>query len=140
MEYFQDLALNMINFLIPFLLGSLIFFSAVVAPTTFVKLDKQSARKFIRGIFPKLYLWSLIISMILTIMTIFYSLFLAFILLIVSFGFFFSRQYLVKWINSASDSSNKVEKQIRRFKFLHTISVLIFTTQIVLLLIVNYYI
>ena len=63
LEY-QNLSLQIINFLIPFLVGSLIFFSIVVAPNVFVSLDQKSARKFIRSIFPKLYLYAFLIRAI----------------------------------------------------------------------------
>ena len=32
-------------FLIPFLIGSLVFFSSIVAPNTFMSLDEKNARK-----------------------------------------------------------------------------------------------
>ena len=51
-----------VKFLIPFLIGSSIFFAAVVAPNSFKNLDEKNARKFIRSIFPKLYLWSAVLS------------------------------------------------------------------------------
>ena len=67
------------KFLIPFLLGGLIFFSALVAPNVFSSLDEKNARVFLRGIFPKLYLYSgifsLFISLILFLSIIFYLLF-----------------------------------------------------------------
>ena len=49
--------LILVKFLIPFLLGGLIFFSALVAPNVFKSLDEKNARLFLRGIFPKLYLY-----------------------------------------------------------------------------------
>ena len=134
MENFLLISNHVIKFLLPFLIGSLIFFSAIIAPNTFLVLDDKNARKFIRSIFPKLYLWSLVICLILTFMMFFNNKFYGFVLLIVSFGFFFSRQYLTKWINNVSDLKNKKEIDEKRFKKLHKLSVFIFLSQIVCLL------
>lgn len=134
MENFLLLSNHVIKFLLPFLIGSLIFFSAIIAPNTFLVLDDKNARKFIRSIFPKLYLWSLVICLILTFMMFFNNKFYGFVLLIVSFGFFFSRQYLTKWINNVSDLKNKKEIDEKRFKKLHKLSVFIFLSQIVCML------
>ena len=134
MENFLLISNHVIKFLLPFLVGSLIFFSAIIAPNTFLVLDDKNARKFIRSIFPKLYLWSLVICLILTLLMFFNNKFFGFVLLIVSFGFFFSRQYLTKWINNASDLKNKKEIDEKRFKKLHKLSVFIFLSQIVCLL------
>ena len=54
-------------FLIPFLIGSLVFFSAVVAPNTFKSLDEKNARLFIRNLFPKLYSYAAVLSLIISI-------------------------------------------------------------------------
>ena len=134
MENYLLISNHVIKFLLPFLIGSLIFFSAIIAPNTFLVLDDKNARKFIRSIFPKLYLWSLVICLILTFMMFFNNKFYGFVLLIVSFGFFFSRQYLTKWINNVSDLKNKKEIDEKRFKKLHKLSVFIFLSQIVCLL------
>ncbi len=134
MENYLLISNHVIKFLLPFLIGSLIFFSAIIAPNTFLVLDDKNARKFIRSIFPKLYLWSLVICLILTLLMFFNNKFYGFVLLIVSFGFFFSRQYLTKWINNASDLKNKKEIDEKRFKKLHKLSVFIFLSQIVCLL------
>ena len=134
MENYLLISNHVIKFLLPFLIGSLIFFSAIIAPNTFLVLDDKNARKFIRSIFPKLYLWSLVICLILTLLMFFNNKFYGFVLLIVSFGFFFSRQYLTKWINDVSDLKNKKEIDEKRFKKLHKLSVFIFLSQIVCLL------
>ena len=129
-----------VKFSIPFLLGSLIFFSVIVAPTTFMNLDQKNARKFIRNIFPKLYLWAHIISLIISLLILSFDLILGAIVLLVSFGFLFSRQYLVKWINEVSDTKLKNKQQQKKFKLLHTISVMIFISQIICLSIIYFYV
>ena len=137
LEY-QDLSIEIINFLIPFLIGSLIFFSLVVAPNVFISLDQKSARKFIRNIFPKLYLWSFLLSMIVTLSIIYHGIIYSMIFLIISSGFLFSRLFLVKWINEVSDIKQKTKNQIKKFKFLHSLSVFIFITQIISMAIIYF--
>ena len=137
LEY-QNLSLQIINFLIPFLVGSLIFFSVVVAPNVFISLDQKSARKFIRSIFPKLYLYSFFISITIALLVIYHETIYSLIFLMVSFGFLFSKIFLVKWINDVSDVKQKTSQQIKKFKILHSLSVLIFITQIVCMIIVYF--
>ena len=137
LEY-QNLSLQIINFLIPFLVGSLIFFSTVVAPNVFISLDQKSARKFIRSIFPKLYLYSFFISITIALLVIYHETTYSLIFLMVSFGFLFSKIFLVKWINDVSDVKQKTSQQIKKFKILHSLSVLIFITQIVCMTIVYF--
>lgn len=136
----QNIALTMVKFSIPFLVGSLIFFSAIVAPTTFINLDQKNARKFIRNIFPKLYMWAHLLSLIIALLLIFYDFILGAITLMVSFGFLFSRQYLVKWINAISDVKIKNKQQQKRFNLLHSLSVMIFISQIICLSVIYFYV
>ena len=119
------------KFLIPFLLGGLVFFSALVAPNVFSSLDEKNARVFLRGIFPKLYLYAGILSLIVSLILFFINNFLSFIFIIITIGYFYSRQFLMFKINDASDQKNQKE-----FKKLHRFSVLIFIVQILLMILI----
>ena len=138
MSEYQNLILVTINFLVPFLIGSLIFFSIVVAPNVFISLDQKNARKFIRSIFPKLYLWAFLISITITLLIFSHGIIYSVIFLVISSGFLFSRLFLVKWINEVSDLKEKTSKQIKKFKTLHSLSVLIFISQIICMAIVYF--
>ena len=138
MENYLIFSTSIIKFVLPFLIGSLVFFSTIIAPNTFINLDTKNARKFIRSTFPKLYLWSLIISLILTILMLFIDVLFGVVLFFVSFGFFFSRQYLTRWINEASDLSTKSKNQKKKFNRLHTLSVSIFISQILCLTVISF--
>ena len=120
-----------VKFLIPFLLGSLIFFSALVAPNVFKSLDEKNARLFIRSIFPKLYLYSGVLGLSISLTLLFINSFLSFIFFMITLGYFYSRQFLMVKINNASDQKNEKE-----FKKLHRFSVLIFITQILLMILI----
>ncbi len=123
--------LNLTKFLIPLLLGGLIFFSALVAPSVFTSLDEKNARVFLRNIFPKLYLFAGIFSLFISLILFFINNFLSFIYFIITIGYFYSRQFLMIKINEASDQKNQKE-----FKKLHRFSVLIFIVQILLMLLI----
>ena len=119
------------KFLIPFLLGGLIFFSMLVAPNVFSSLDEKNARVFLRGIFPKLYLYAGVLSLFVSLILFFINNYLSFIFFIITIGYFYSRQFLMLKINEASDQKNQKE-----FKKLHRFSVLIFIVQILLMILI----
>ena len=117
------------NILLSSLLGSMIFFSVIVAPNVFVTLDSKNSRKFIRSIFPKLYLWGLAISFVCCLILYKYSLKLFVLCSVIFLGFLISKQILVPSINQASDNNKK-----KKFRLLHNLSVIIFITQILLII------
>ena len=53
----MDMALTIMGlFATALLFGSMVFFSAVMAPLVFTKLDAETAGRFIRQVFPWYYL------------------------------------------------------------------------------------
>ena len=111
-------------------LGIMIFFSFVVAPVTFKFLDEQNSRRFIRGIFPYYYILNLLFS--LTIVFLFayiknYSISF-FLIIAVCILFFISNFLLMPLINKFRDN-----KEDKKFKISHFISVLINFIQIIFL-------
>ena len=106
--------------------GSMVFFSAVVAPIAFIKLDKEVAGQFIRGIFPWYYLLIGIFSLIAVVSLAFDKSNAATLMAIVLIGALISRQMLMPNINKqrelhlAGDIDAKT-----RFDRLHRFSVLI---------------
>ena len=117
------------------ILGIMIFFSFVVAPVTFTSLDEDSARKFIRRIFPYYYNVNLVLSVIVTLFYIFnkYYKFNFFLILIVGILFAVSSFILMPLINKYRD-----ENQDKKFKYSHFFSVVINFVQIILLTIIIY--
>ena len=117
-------------YLTAMVLGIMLFFSFVIAPVVFTTLDEDNARKFIRRIFPFYYNVNLGISFIVLITFIFLSkmgvdfyLILAIIVL-----FAISNFLLMPLINKYRD-----EKQDKKFKYSHFLSVLINFIQMVCL-------
>ena len=108
------------------IVGMVVFQSAIIAPTIFVTLDEQNAGKIIRKIFPRLFKLIVLISLIMTINSFIIgnSSFLkmiyvsTFILMAINF-------LIIPTTNKSRDEGND-----KKFKFLHTISVL--TTMLIL--------
>lgn len=107
-------------FLISIWVGSIIFFSAIIAPTVFKALDEKNAGIFLRAFFPKYYIFGIILGFIALILgikamsLILVSMVLAMILLsIIS-------RLMIPVINAARDMGVEGES---RFKKLHTLSV-----------------
>ena len=123
-EILNDLSI----FLIPFLIGSLVFFSSIVAPNTFINLDEKSARKFIRTLFPKIYTYAAILSLLISIFLLKVEVFYSFVFFVISIGYIYSKFFLMKKINDASDM-----KDDNKFKILHRFSVIIFILQLILM-------
>ena len=120
-------------YLTAIILGAMIFFSFVVAPTTFKLLNEENSRKFIRGIFPFYYLLNLTLSFIASIL--FFSnqyLSTDFLLMVsVSVLFAISNFILMPMINKFRDNNED-----KKFKISHFISVIINFIQLIFLVII----
>ena len=115
------------------ILGIMLFFSFVVAPVTFTALNEENARKFIRKIFPYYYTVNLAISVLVLILFIILKFFSLNFYLILSVAVLFavSNFVLMPLINKFRD-----EKQDKKFKQSHFISVVINFAQMILLVII----
>ena len=118
-------------YLTAMILGIMLFFSFVIAPVVFTTLDEDNARKFIRRIFPFYYNVNLGLSLIVLLTFLFLSkLGIDFyIILAITLLFATSNYLLMPLINKYRD-----EKQDKKFKYSHFISVVINFIQMVLLI------
>lgn len=116
---------DLILVLVSIWIGSIIFFSAIIAPTVFKVLDEKSAGLFLRAFFPKYYIFGLIIGG-LSLMLIFLlnialnTMLLA--LLLVMMALTVTSKLMIPVINAARDMG---EEGVSRFKKLHTMSVML---------------
>jgi hypothetical protein len=119
------MSLDLILVLVSIWVGSIIFFSAIIAPTVFKVLDEKSAGLFLRAFFPKYYIFGLIIG-VLSLILIFLlnipvnTMLLA--LLIVMIALTVTSKLMIPVINTARDMG---ETGASRFKKLHTMSVML---------------
>ncbi len=120
-------------YLASIILGIMLFFSFVVAPVTFIALNEENARKFIRKIFPYYYNVNLAVSILILILFIILKIFSLNFYLILSVAVLFavSNFVLMPLINKFRD-----EKQDKKFKQIHFISVVINFVQMILLVII----
>ena len=134
----------LINFFIAILLGSMIFFMAVVSPSVFATLSTNASSKFLRTIFPRMFLFGFIIAILSLIFSFISGNILNSILLIVvAISFIINRNYLTPKINDFSDKELEGDqKASSNFKYMHLLSVLLFVLNFIILLgiiILNYF-
>ena len=117
-------------YLTAMILGIMLFFSFVIAPVVFTTLDEGNARKFIRRIFPSYYNVNLAISFIVLLLFLFLSKLGVdfYLILFITILFAISNYLLMPLINKYRD-----EKQDKKFKYSHFISVVINFVQIICL-------
>ena len=117
-------------YLTAMILGIMLFFSFVIAPVVFTTLDEDNARKFIRRIFPFYYNINLGISFIVLLTFLFLSkLGIDFYLILaITILFATSNYLLMPLINKYRD-----EKEDKKFKYSHFISVVINFVQMICL-------
>ena len=120
-------------YLTSMILGIMLFFSFVIAPVVFTTLDENNARKFIRRIFPFYYNVNLGVSFIVLITFILSSKIGVdfYIILAITVLFATSNYLLMPLINKYKD-----EKQEKKFKYSHFLSVLINFVQMICLVFV----
>ena len=117
-------------YLTAMILGIKLFFSFVIAPVVFTTLDEDNARKFIRRIFPFYYNVNLAISFIVLLIFLFLSKLGVdfYLILMITILFATSNYLLMPLINKYRD-----EKQDKKFKYSHFISVVINFVQMICL-------
>ena len=117
-------------YLIAMILGIMLFFSFVIAPVVFTTLDEDNARKFIRRIFPFYYNVNLAISFVILLIFLFLSKLGVdfYLILLITILFATSNYLLMPLINKYRD-----EKQDKKFKYSHFISVVINFVQMICL-------
>lgn len=120
------------------LLGSMLFFVAIIAPSIFKALDSDNALKLTRAIFPRFYLWGIGLSMAAIISAAITGSKLFFPLLIIVAGFIYSRQILSPKIIRAKDQlmASKSQGDETTYKSLHKKSVMINVIQMLLLVLI----
>ncbi len=116
------------------LIGFMMFFVIVVSPVVFKTLSQDEAARFLRAVFPRLFLVGLFSSLAMVMLSLFgEEQNLILISSMSSAGFAVNYFILTPKINKARDEllagDEKMEKQ---FKIFHLLSVLIFVAQICL--------
>ena len=127
--------LDVISYLNSILLGSMLFFVIIVSPTVFTSLSSDQASKFLRIIFPRLFLFGLILSLVTTLVYYISTIYIETILaLMSSILFYLNRNLLTPMINYHRDKEIEGDiKSKKYFKLLHLLSVLFFVMSFIIL-------
>ena len=119
---------NLVQNLIAISLGTMIFFSFIVAPIIFKVLDAVNAGKFVRKIFPFYYMINLIILSLVVILFIYNSQINIdfYLVLILALLFAFLLFILMPMINKFKDNNED-----KKFDFSHKFSVILNFVQMI---------
>ena len=124
------------------IIGFMIFFMSIVTPAVFKSLDEQQAGKFLRIIFPRMFIYGFILSLLASLSALFAELSMYWSLsLITAFLFLINAYIITPRINTYRDLQlNGDESAVKMFKALHFFSVLIFIIQLLIsiFLIISY--
>ena len=123
-------------FLVTILIGSMIFFMAVVSPSVFATLSTNASSKFLRTIFPRMFLFGFIIAILSLVLCYISSNILnSILLIIVAMSFIINRNYLTPKINDFRDRELEGDKKASSsFKNMHLLSVLLFVLNFIILI------
>ena len=129
------MSLDVVSYLNSILLGSMIFFVFIVSPTVFTYLSSDQASKFLRIIFPRLFLFGFVLSLVTALGYYISNLYIEMILaLLSSILFFLNRNLLTPMINYYRDKEIEGDiKSKKYFKLLHLLSVLFFVMSSIIL-------
>ena len=121
----------------------MIFFSTVVSPSVFTSLNSNGSSKFLRVIFPRMFLFGFLISLICILLTLISSSFYnSIILTIIALSFIINRNYLTPMINNFKDQELSGDTiAAKKFKVMHLFSVLLFIINfflLILVILINY--
>ena len=133
----MEQSLFVFSFLVASMLfGAMLFFSFLVAPITFIKLEAKPAGQLIRSIFPHYYLIIIIFSLIAVVLLSLAHHTSAVLMLFIALSGLFSRQSLIPKINNYRDAEIAGDTSAKsKFDRLHRLSVGINGGQIILLIV-----
>ena len=114
----------------------MIFFMSVVTPSVFKTLDENNASKFLRFIFPRMFLYGFILSTAALILSIWaQDVVLTFGSLLIAILFLVNAYAITPLINKYRDQyNNGLLDSDKTFKKYHLVSVLIYLFQLVVLI------
>ena len=128
----------MTNFLAATLFGSMISFMILISPIVFTVLSANDAKNFLRKFFPRLFIFGMILSSLLLVFTLreldFFNQKLSTIIFL---GFFINLFFITPKVNKYRDlEMSNVKNAKKIFSILHSVSVCIFVTQLILSLVI----
>ena len=118
------------------LLSYMLFFTICIAPVVNTVLERKTSSKLLRKIFPRNFIFGLVLSFTLVLFSLLekisWSIVFSFIILIF---YLLNLFFIMPKINKEADVTKDKKSYSKRFKFLHIISVILYSLQIILSLI-----
>lgn len=115
-------------------LGFMVLFLSVIAPSVFTSLDEENAGKLLRKLFPRMFIYGLVLTLLASIFA--YQagrLELSILTIVSTFGFGFNAFYLTPLINEKRDVLLlEPNASSKGFDLLHRLSVSIFMAQMII--------
>ena len=115
-------------------LGFMVLFLSVIAPSVFTSLDEENAGKLLRKLFPRMFIYGLVLTLLASIFA--YQagrLDLSILTIVSTFGFGFNAFYLTPLINEKRDVLLlEPNASSTGFDLLHRLSVSIFMAQMII--------
>ena len=115
----------MVLILVSILVGVIIFFSSVIAPTVFSSVDEKNAGLFLRAFFPKYYIFGIVIILLALLSAILLEPALNLLelsMISAIFAMFVISRLMIPSINKARDMGESAKKKFDR---LHMFSVIL---------------
>lgn len=131
------MTINLLALISALLLGSMLFFAALVAPSVHKLLDAENAGRYLDDLFPRFYLWGIALASVGTLVAL-YDRSLAVVPMgLVLCGYLYSRQFLNSKITRARETwlASDSPQDKAQFNHLHKQSVMVNAIQIALLVI-----
>ena len=121
----------MLMFLCSALIGSMVFFTIIVSPAAFSSLGSEESSKFLRAVFPRMFLFGATLSLLIIMMAIITNTHILITSGSICFILFaINRNYLTPRINSSRDKN-----QNNTFRTLHFWSVGLFLAVLILMIV-----
>ena len=115
-------------------LGFMLLFLTVIAPSVFAALDETNAGKLLRKLFPRMFIYGLVLTLLASVFA--YQAGrddLAMLTMVSTFGFGFNAFYLTPLINEKRDELlQEPDASGGSFDLLHRLSVSIFMVQMII--------
>ncbi len=117
----------MILIIYSILIGYMVFFTLCIAPIINNTLDRENASKLLRKVFPKNFLFGLILSMLAILVSFLLEQYNSLIIAIfLTCLFLVNLYYVMPKINAISDKDKKSKQYSKSFKKFHLFSVVLY--------------
>ncbi len=109
------------------LIGYMLFFTLCIAPLINNTLDRKNASKLLRKVFPKNFLFGLVLSILAILVSFLLEQYNSLIIAIfLTFLFLLNLYYIMPKINAISDKDKKRKEYSKSFKKFHLFSVVLY--------------